>query len=114
LSALTTINEASKMRIGNPIVLAVLFASLPLMTPMATVNADAVTPSSIAEQLVGGWSLFSRVTTTEGGKPLSDPGLSATPKGVLIYDRYENGCDRPLPSNQIANFPKTSIGADAP
>jgi hypothetical protein len=24
------------------------------------------------------------------------------------------GCDRPLPSNQIANFPKTSIGADAP
>jgi hypothetical protein len=76
------------MRIGNPIVLAVAIASLPMTTPTTTASADAVTPSSVVEQLVGGWSLVSRVTTTEDGKPLSDPGLSATPKGVLIYDRY--------------------------
>jgi hypothetical protein len=38
------------------------------------------------EQLVGGWSLVSRVTTSSDGKVVGDPGLSATPRGVLIYD----------------------------
>ena len=76
------------MRIGNPILLIIVIATLTLLAPMTTANADADMPSSIAEQLVGGWSLVSRVTTTEDGKPLSDPGLSATPRGVLIYDRY--------------------------
>lgn len=78
------------MRIGNPILAVVataIFSGL-LLAPMATANADAVTPSSVVDQLVGGWSLVSRVTTTADGKMLSDPGLSATPRGVLIYDRY--------------------------
>lgn len=44
--------------------------------------------SSAAEQLVGGWRLASRVTTTSDGNVLVDPGLSATPTGVLIYDRF--------------------------
>jgi hypothetical protein len=39
------------------------------------------------DQLVGGWRLASRVTTTTDGKVLVDPGLSAIPNGVLIYDR---------------------------
>jgi hypothetical protein len=51
-------------------------------------NADAVPTAGVVDQLVGGWSLVSRVTTTAEGKVLTDPGLSATPKGVLIYDRY--------------------------
>jgi Lipocalin-like domain len=76
------------MRIGNPILLVVFIASLTLLAPMTTANADAVMPSRVAERLVGGWSLVSRVTTTEDGKPLPDSSLSATPKGVLIYDRY--------------------------
>lgn len=75
------------MRTRNPILLVVVIASLPLMTP-TTANANGATPSRVAEQLVGGWSLVSRVTTSEDGKPLADPGLSATPRGVLIYDRY--------------------------
>jgi hypothetical protein len=41
---------------------------------------------SAVNQLVGGWSLVSRVTTSSDGKIVADPGLSATPKGVLIYD----------------------------
>jgi hypothetical protein len=54
----------------------------------ATASADAVVPANVVDQLVGSWSLASRVTTTIDGKVLTDPGLSATPKGVLIYDRY--------------------------
>ena len=40
----------------------------------------------VVDQLVGGWSLVSRVTTSSDGKVVPDSGLSATPKGVLIYD----------------------------
>ena len=45
------------------------------------------TAQSVVDQLVGGWSLVSRVTTSSDGKVVVDPGLSATPRGVLIYDR---------------------------
>jgi hypothetical protein len=41
---------------------------------------------SVVDQLVGGWSLVSRVTTSPDGKVVVDPSLSATPNGVLIYD----------------------------
>jgi len=43
--------------------------------------------SSLIDQLVGGWRLASRVTTTADGRVLVDPGLSVMPNGVLIYDR---------------------------
>ena len=66
----------------------VVIATFTLQPLMTAANAEAAMLSSVAEQLVGGWSLVSRVTTTEDGKPLSDPGLSSTPKGVLIYDRF--------------------------
>jgi hypothetical protein len=38
------------------------------------------------DQLVGGWSLVSRVTSSSDGRVVADPGLSAAPSGVLIYD----------------------------
>ncbi len=55
----------------------------------AVVSAGVPTgEQSIVDQLVGGWRLVSRVTTGTDGKALVDPGLSATPMGVLIYDRF--------------------------
>jgi hypothetical protein len=51
------------------------------------VNAfDAVRADS-QEQLVGSWSLVSRVSTLSNGDGLPDRGLATTPKGLLIYDR---------------------------
>ncbi len=44
--------------------------------------------TSVIDQLVGGWRLASRVTTTLDGRILADPGLSALPAGILIYDRF--------------------------
>jgi len=38
-------------------------------------------------RLAGSWRLVSRVTTTPDGKVVADPGLAATPDGVLMYDR---------------------------
>jgi Lipocalin-like domain len=54
---------------------------------LAVGHANASQPEGVAGQLVGSWSLVSRVTTTADGTVLADPGLSATPKGLLIYDR---------------------------
>lgn len=54
----------------------------------ASDNVTSVSKHRVAAQLVGGWSLQSRVTTAADGKVLTDPGLSAIPKGVLIYDAY--------------------------
>jgi Lipocalin-like domain len=78
------------MQIGKPtsVVAAAAILNALLLIPMAHATDGAFAPSIVAEQLVGGWSLVSRVTTTADGKTLSDPGLSATPRGVLIYDRY--------------------------
>jgi hypothetical protein len=50
-------------------------------------NSGADAQLSVREQLVGSWSLQSRETTLSDGKVVVDPGLSATPSGVLIYDR---------------------------
>jgi len=49
--------------------------------------AQAEDVGEIVDKLAGGWQLVSRVTTGPDGKVLVDPGLSATPTGVLIYDR---------------------------
>ncbi len=59
-----------------------------VMSRAALLNdAGAATQAGVTEQLVGSWSLVSRVTTSTDGKVLADAGLSATPKGILIYDR---------------------------
>jgi len=59
-------------------VLAVAYSAL-----AARVHAN----DALAAQLVGSWSLESRVTTTADGRVVTDPGLSAMPRGLLIYDR---------------------------
>src|SRR6266581_427661 len=49
---------------------------------------EAATASAgVNDQLIGSWSLRSRVTTGSDGGVLTDPNLSATPTGILIYDR---------------------------
>lgn len=50
-------------------------------------NAHASVHPDVREQLVGSWSLASRVSTLANGEALPDRGLAATPKGLLIYDR---------------------------
>ena len=53
--------------------------------------AEPAAPSAapgVLDQLAGGWRLTSRMTTGPDGKVLTDAGLSATPQGVLIYDRF--------------------------
>jgi hypothetical protein len=50
-------------------------------------RAAATPPSEVREQLVGSWSLVSRVSMLANGNVLPDLGLATTPKGVLIYDR---------------------------
>jgi hypothetical protein len=52
-----------------------------------TKDVDATAHGKVIDQLVGGWSLASRVTTGADGRVLTDAGLSATPSGILIYDR---------------------------
>ena len=78
------------MRVGNSIPRIVATATIctQLLVPMALADSGPSSPTNAVEQLVGGWSLMSRVTNTVDGKALSDPGLSATPRGVLIYDRF--------------------------
>jgi hypothetical protein len=77
------------MKISKGMLVAVTSAivSTLLLAPKAHANDTPITPAGGVDQLVGGWSLVSRVTTTSEGKALSDPGLSTTPRGVLIYDR---------------------------
>ena len=53
--------------------------------------ADNTTIGSLrgtTDRLVGGWNLVSRVTTSAAGTVIVDPGLSASPRGVLIYDHF--------------------------
>jgi hypothetical protein len=50
-------------------------------------NAFASVHPDVRDQLVGSWSLASRVSTLANGEVLPDRGLAATPKGLLIYDR---------------------------
>lgn len=54
---------------------------------LAACPAVAARASELRDQLVGSWSLVSRHTVTADGKTLVDSGLSATPLGILIYDR---------------------------
>ena len=67
---------------GALLVLLALIPARPL-----TAAGEQPTPRAAA-QLVGGWSLDSRVTTLADGTVRPDPGLAAAPHGVLIYDRF--------------------------
>lgn len=62
-----------------------------LLSGNVTAGSSAPTKNAqhtAVEQLAGWWRLVSRVTTAPDGRVLVDPGLSATPSGVLIYDRF--------------------------
>lgn len=61
---------------------------LAVQTNRAADSSTAPAARGVSAQVVGGWRLLSRVTTTADGKTLVDPGLSVLPKGVLIYDAY--------------------------
>ena len=51
-------------------------------------SSPSLEARGVSAQLVGGWSLQSRVTKSADGKTLVDSGLSVLPKGLLIYDAY--------------------------
>src|SRR6202035_2542242 len=73
------------MRMSQGTVVSTGFALLAgaILCLQSSTDRAAVRP---ADQIVGGWRLVSRVTTTPDGKVVVDAGLSATPSGVLIYD----------------------------
>jgi len=75
-----------RVRVANWVAIAVVACMSTGGRAGAVDDAVGGTTRSVADQLVGGWSLVSRVTTSLNGKVVTDPGLSATPKGVLIYD----------------------------
>ena len=80
---------AQRDRNDRRMFVAVAAATLGALALARAYAADEVAnASALAEQLVGGWSLVSRVTIGPDGNSLVDPGLAATPKGILIYDRY--------------------------
>jgi hypothetical protein len=64
-------------------------SALMLLVDQSALTKDvaATTHDRVVAQLVGGWSLVSRVTTGADGRVLTDVGLSAKPSGILIYDR---------------------------
>jgi lipocalin-like protein len=65
----------------------ILIASAAGMLYGFVARAAARPRPDVREQLIGSWTLVSRVSTLANGSVLPDPGLAATPKGVLIYDR---------------------------
>jgi len=73
--------------------IAVLAAALALGSSTAITRPNAPQSGSeatqtISRQIVGGWRLVSRITTSDDGRIVVDPGLSKTPTGVLIYDGF--------------------------
>ena len=84
-------SERETLVIKGKILSAMMFIASALVISASTLvlnqRAYAATHDAIIDQLIGGWRLVSRQTTGPDGRVLTDPGLSATPNGVLIYDR---------------------------
>src|ERR1700730_8034227 len=53
----------------------------------AVTKEPARSRPSVRAQLIGSWRLVSRQSRKENGEVETDPGLSATPLGILIYDQ---------------------------
>lgn len=53
----------------------------------AAANPPTTTRTSIRVQLIGTWRLVSRQSRRPNGELEPDPGLSAVPLGILIYDQ---------------------------
>jgi hypothetical protein len=66
--------------------------ALSLTVPLERTQTDAAkdqaaSGASIRAQLIGSWRLVSRQSKRANGELEADPGLSAVPLGVLIYDQ---------------------------
>lgn len=68
--------------LAAPLLGVMAFAGLLQGTGTATAGS-----TDVRDQLIGSWSLVSRETRRADGTVAVDPGLAATPNGVLIYDR---------------------------
>jgi hypothetical protein len=64
-----------------------VFAVHPVHGQTGAVDQGNKSEASIRAQLVGAWRLVSRQSRRVDGKVEDDPGLSATPMGILIYDQ---------------------------
>jgi hypothetical protein len=53
----------------------------------ANLEESKATGTSFRAQLIGGWRLVSRQSRRTDGEPVTDPGLSTVPQGILIYDQ---------------------------
>src|SRR5215467_6699761 len=53
----------------------------------AAENRATRTGTSIRTQIIGSWRLVSRQSRQDNGELEPDPGLSAVPLGILIYDQ---------------------------
>lgn len=73
---------------GIKYTLALLLAlGLPVAAaPAAAAQEPATSGTSVRAHLVGSWRLVSRQSRRTDGKLEPDPGLSAVPLGILIYD----------------------------
>src|SRR5882757_6555903 len=58
-----------------------------LAQTVATKNAESSRGESAQARMVGAWRLVSRQSRLPNGELIVDPGLAATPMGVLIYDQ---------------------------
>jgi hypothetical protein len=72
----------------TPLFVVLVTAFLATAVAVADDNGRTAAEQELVNRLVGGWRLVSRVTTGLDGKALVDAGLSVTPSGVLIYDRF--------------------------
>src|SRR5438874_13365047 len=71
-----------------PLFVMLVTAFLATAMAVADDNGRTAAEQEVVNRLAGGWRLVSRVTTGLDGKALVDAGLSVTPSGVLIYDRF--------------------------
>jgi hypothetical protein len=71
-----------------PLFVVLVTAFLATAVAVADDNGRTAAEQEVVYRLAGGWRLVSRVTTGLDGKALVDAGLSVTPSGVLIYDRF--------------------------
>jgi Lipocalin-like domain len=79
------ITPGVKLMLGASLVLCLTVSVVHAQTPAA--KDPAASGASIRAQLIGSWRLVSRQSRRANGELESDPGLSAVPLGVLIYDQ---------------------------
>jgi hypothetical protein len=79
------ITAGFKLMVGAALALCLTVPAEQAQTPAA--KAQAPSGASVRAQLIGSWRLVSRESRRANGEVETDPGLSAVPLGVLIYDQ---------------------------